>query len=63
MWSRKNAAMAQVVEHVLGKDEVTSSNLVSSSKNLGCAYNRDFYFFTCKFILPMLQLFTQFSGP
>ena len=25
--------MAQVVEHVLGKDEVTSSNLVSSSKN------------------------------
>ena len=25
------AAMAQVVEHVLGKDEVTSSNLVSSS--------------------------------
>ena len=24
--------MAQVVEHVLGKDEVTSSNLVSSSK-------------------------------
>ena len=46
MWSQKNAAMAQVVEHVLGKDEVTSSNLVSSSKNLGCAYNRDFYFFT-----------------
>ena len=26
------AAMAQVVEHILGKDEVTSSNLVSSSK-------------------------------
>ena len=25
------AAMAQVVEHILGKDEVTSSNLVSSS--------------------------------
>lgn len=24
--------MAQLVEHVLGKDEVTSSNLVSSSK-------------------------------
>ena len=23
--------MAQVVEHILGKDEVTSSNLVSSS--------------------------------
>ena len=27
----KYAAMAQQVEHVLGKDEVTSSNLVSSS--------------------------------
>ena len=26
------AAMAQSVEHVLGKDEVTSSSLVSSSK-------------------------------
>ena len=25
------AAMAQSAEHVLGKDEVTSSNLVSSS--------------------------------
>ena len=25
------AAMAQVAEHILGKDEVTSSNLVSSS--------------------------------
>ena len=24
--------MAQVVEHILGKDEVTSSNLVSSSR-------------------------------
>ena len=29
----KCAAMAQVVEHILGKDEVTSSSLVSSSKN------------------------------
>ena len=29
----KNAAMAQLVERVLGKDEVTSSTLVSSSKN------------------------------
>ena len=26
--------MAQLVEHILGKDEVTSSNLVISSKNL-----------------------------
>ena len=27
--------MAQQVEHVLGKDEVTGSNPVSSSKNFG----------------------------
>ena len=30
-FSVRFAAMAQVVEHILGKDEVTSSNLVSSS--------------------------------
>ena len=29
---RKRAAMAQLVEHILGKDEVPSSNLGSSSK-------------------------------
>ena len=29
---QSRAAMAQSVEHVLGKDEVTSSSLVSSSK-------------------------------
>ena len=27
----KYAAMAQLVEHILGKDEVISSNLISSS--------------------------------
>ena len=30
--SRQFAAMAQLAEHVLGKDEVTRSNRVSSSK-------------------------------
>ena len=32
--------MAQLVEHILGKDEVTSSTLVSSSKNdrLACRF-------------------------
>ncbi len=29
---QKNAAMAQLVERVLGKDEVISSTLISSSK-------------------------------
>ena len=32
--SRTYAAIAQSVERILGKDEVTSSNLVSSSKSL-----------------------------
>ena len=31
-----NAAIAQSVECILGKDEVTSSNLVSSSKKSRC---------------------------
>ena len=30
--SEKNAAIAQPVERILGKDEVASSNLASSSK-------------------------------
>lgn len=30
--------MAQLVERVLGKDEVTSSNLVSSSKTKSTSY-------------------------
>ena len=50
----KIAAMAQSVERVLGKDEVTSSNLVSSSKK---SLERKFegfllftsYFFTITF--------------
>ena len=33
----KNAAMAQVVEHILGKDEVGSSSLPSSSKEKALA--------------------------
>ena len=28
--------MAQLVEHILGKDGVISSNLISSSKNPAC---------------------------
>ena len=36
------AAMAQLVEHILGKDEVPSSNLGSSSKNPFGVSRRDF---------------------
>ena len=38
------AAMAQVAEHILGKDEVTSSNLVSSSKIKNFPLWEVFYF-------------------
>ena len=44
------AAMAQQVEHVLGKDEVTGSNPVSSSiKNF--EKSRFFYFFKVHFYI------------
>ena len=36
--SRHFAAMAQLAEHVLGKDEVTRSNRVSSSKKVWNSY-------------------------
>ena len=32
--NNRNAVIAQLVEHFLGKEEVTSSNLVNSSKSL-----------------------------
>ena len=38
-----NAAMAQSVERILGKDEVTGSIPVSSSKNPVCKSERGFY--------------------
>ena len=41
----QNAAMAQVVEHVLGKDEVTGSNPVSSSKNTGISFGISVFLF------------------
>ena len=40
----KNAAMAQVVEHILGKDEVGSSSLPSSSKEKALALQVLFLF-------------------
>ena len=36
--------MAQLVEHILGKDEVPSSNLGSSSKQKSSAIAEDFLF-------------------
>ena len=36
--------MAQVVEHVLGKDEVTGSSPVSSSKNKGVSFEMPLFF-------------------
>ena len=40
----KNAAIAQQVERILGKDEVASSNLASSSKTLKLLEFRGFSF-------------------
>ena len=38
------AVMAQAVEHVLGKDEVTSSNLVNSSRMKALRSSRGAFF-------------------
>ena len=40
----ENAAIAQQVERILGKDEVASSNLASSSKTPDSTWNREFFF-------------------
>ena len=40
----KNAGMAQLAEHVIGNDEVISSNLITSSKK-SIAIAVDFLFF------------------
>ena len=47
---RQIAAVAQVVEHILGKDEVTSSSLVSSSKAVFHFFETLFFFI---FLLPV----------
>ena len=43
---KKYAAIAQSVERILGKDEVASSNLASSSKTLILLENWGFFFFS-----------------
>ena len=42
--SDTNAAIAQPVERILGKDEVASSNLASSSKTPDSTWNQEFSF-------------------
>ena len=44
----RNAAIAQSVERILGKDEVASSNLASSSKTLKLLEFRGFFLFLCR---------------
>ena len=41
---KKSAAIAQPVERILGKDEVASSNLASSSKPLNLLEVQGFFF-------------------
>ncbi len=43
---RCDAAMAQLVEHILGKDEVPSSNLGSSSRKVLAQSGGDFLAYT-----------------
>ena len=57
------AAMAQLVERVLGKDEVTGSTPVSSSNIPVHENERDFYFSLLHYsILPRSKLLTGFLG-
>ena len=50
--------MAQLVEHILGKDEVISSTLISSSKNPVHLRERDFYLLLLtSSLLPAIMLF------
>ena len=48
--ARNDAAMAQLVEHILGKDEVISSTLISSSKKILTCKSGDFLFCFVNFI-------------
>ena len=53
--------MAQSVEHILGKDEVTGSIPVISSKNPVHASGRDFYFLLLtSSLLPQNKIHTGF---
>ena len=57
----RNAAIAQPVERILGKDEVASSNLASSSKTPDSIWNREFFFcFAVQSILNLLFLDSGF---
>ena len=42
--------MAQLVEHILGKDEVISSNLISSSREGDGSVAFSFFFFLLRFL-------------
>ncbi len=63
--------MAQVVEHVLGKDEVTGSSPVSSSKRISLSWNPFFDIMTeadfmkriCFVIISILLLLCSCSSP
>ena len=50
----RNAAIAQPVERILGKDEVASSNLASSSKTPDSYLESGVFFYSA--VQPMLDL-------
>ena len=58
-----NAAIAQSVERILGKDEVASSNLASSSKTLkSIGFQGFFLFYSRKSDLILFATFTVKDG-
>ena len=55
--NKRVAAIAQSVERILGKDEVASSNLASSSKTPDSTWNWEFFFcFAAQSMLDFLFL-------
>ena len=52
--------MAQVVEHILGKDEVGSSSLPSSSRNPVCIVQTGFLLFIKRFAFILTFTYINF---
>ncbi len=55
--------MAQLVEHILGKDEVISSNLISSSRKTPACHKPEFFFWEKAFIADGLLVRAHFGYP
>ena len=61
--NKRNAVIAQLVEHFLGKEEVTSSNLVNSSRNLHAVCMDCVLFWLCMWKLLQSELCSSVNRP